>query len=149
MIIFVTIGSDQYNVILDSSCTFPGWVQYNQCQNVKWLLFRILLNWMGIVTSFDLSDAFHNKPPCLLPLLRGGHGMWVTCVSTVSLTWLQWAAGVWEKCNSLRLGDAYLQQWTGYHCWLVACPAPIPHLNEWWIIVRWALKNKDQWSFNQ
>ena len=66
------------------------------------------------LTRLDLSDTFSNPSSSaeFSPSTQRGHAMWITCVSTVSLTWLHWASGVWNKVNSSRPGDAYLRQWT-------------------------------------
>ena len=36
-----------------------------------------------------------------------------------------------------------------FRWWLVACSAPSHHLNQCWIIINWAHRNKLQWNLNQ
>ena len=97
--------------------------------------YHVTICWciVGFVQRVYLSDTFPN--PSLSAELspsteRGGHVTWVKCVSTMSLTWLQCAAGVWDKFNSLGPGDAYLRQWTGLSWVACGLPAPIHHLNQ-------------------
>ena len=117
---------------MDAGCVTSefllGETPYGWARNWAQCLLQGMTTWQLLAGAlWDLcngSICLTPSPihPCLLsslPLLRAGHVLWVTCVSTVSLTWLQWAAGVWDKVNSLRAGDAYLRQWTGLS-W-VAC----------------------------
>ena len=59
---------------------------------------------------------------------------------------------VFPLFNSLRLGDAYMCQYTNRHWfrqWLVAWPVPSHCLNQCWNIVNWTLRNKLKWNINK
>ena len=58
------------------------------------------------------------------------------------LTWLNHLPLVAHICV-YELG----QHW--FRSWLVAYSAPSCYLIQWWVFVKWTLRNKFQWNFNQ
>ena len=56
------------------------------------------------------------------------------------------------ELNSLRQSDAYMCRYSNQHWfrqWHVAWTVPSHYLNQYWNIVKWTLRNKFQWNFNQ
>ena len=55
----------------------------------------------------------------------------------------------WGRVTHICVGDKTIIIMDYYWLWLVAWLMPSHHLNQWWDIVNWTLRNKLQWNFNR
>ena len=97
-----------------------------------------------------------------VPLCRESTSNWgITSLKSAELWWFLLLFAWIDFCNNF-IGWRILINWGGvmhicvikishhwFRYWLVACLAPSHYLNQCWLIVNWALRNKVQWNFNR